>query len=692
MPIARFEMPDGRVARFKVPEGTTPDQANTLMQSYMAEQTPPKQEQSFDFAEFATKPPTLEGLGRSTAQFAGAATEGIAELADIIVSPVTETARRTGLIDSTPMAETVRQGAGAVGIPEASGPVERVATGTAKMVGPAIATMGVGGPLASSSGPVASGVGRALASQPGMQAATATSGGLATNLAKEDGQGPLTQFVAALAAGLAPITAKSITTNAIKTFGQATTKAAEEIIARNNIDMTGMSISARKQLLDQVKAGVKAGNVNEAALKRYIDYAKLGATPTKGRVTLDQIQLTHEKNLAKIGATSHDKSLQALSNIERQNDALLTQRINELGAENADDAFAASTKLINTLKAVDAPRNEAVNKAYQAVRDSKGRYAFLNTKQFSEKANQYLDEEMLGSALPVETRKILNDISSGKTPFNVNTMIQLDKRLSGQTSVAMRSGNKESAKAVGQVRKALSETELDQNMSDVGEQTIALYEKARQMAANRFSIIDDTPALKAALDNVEPDKFVQTFVTGTGNKANFSDVKSLAQELSKNPESLEIARNQIAKYLRDKATGSAADEVASFSAAAYNRALRQIGNKKLKLFFGKDGLEDLKRIGRVSSYEKFRPVGSAVNTSNTAATMIGRSADLTDQALGWIPGVGKYVSPMAANALRGVSASRESQLAMDKVLANQLSQGGMEALAAPIAGMVAGNQ
>jgi hypothetical protein len=32
MPIARFEMPDGRIARFEVPEGTTPEQAQKLIQ------------------------------------------------------------------------------------------------------------------------------------------------------------------------------------------------------------------------------------------------------------------------------------------------------------------------------------------------------------------------------------------------------------------------------------------------------------------------------------------------------------------------------------------------------------------------------------------------------------------------------------------------------------------------------------
>lgn len=43
MPIARFQMPDGRVARFQVPDGTTPEQAQQMMAAQMA-QGEPKQE------------------------------------------------------------------------------------------------------------------------------------------------------------------------------------------------------------------------------------------------------------------------------------------------------------------------------------------------------------------------------------------------------------------------------------------------------------------------------------------------------------------------------------------------------------------------------------------------------------------------------------------------------------------------
>jgi hypothetical protein len=46
MPIARFEMPDGRIGRFEVPEGTTPEQAQRMIAESLAQTEQPQQETS----------------------------------------------------------------------------------------------------------------------------------------------------------------------------------------------------------------------------------------------------------------------------------------------------------------------------------------------------------------------------------------------------------------------------------------------------------------------------------------------------------------------------------------------------------------------------------------------------------------------------------------------------------------------
>lgn len=47
MPVARFEMPDGRIARFEVPDGTTPEQAEAMIAEAMPQTTVPSKMDSF---------------------------------------------------------------------------------------------------------------------------------------------------------------------------------------------------------------------------------------------------------------------------------------------------------------------------------------------------------------------------------------------------------------------------------------------------------------------------------------------------------------------------------------------------------------------------------------------------------------------------------------------------------------------
>ena len=81
MPVARFQMPDGRIARFEVAEGTTPEQAQTQMQAFMANQQP-KQDQALFGAPAA---PTPESQAQAAAMGAGTA-QSVLEPAAAIAS------------------------------------------------------------------------------------------------------------------------------------------------------------------------------------------------------------------------------------------------------------------------------------------------------------------------------------------------------------------------------------------------------------------------------------------------------------------------------------------------------------------------------------------------------------------------------------------------------------------------------
>ena len=82
-----------------------------------------------------------------------------------------------------------------------------------------------------------------------------------------------------------------------------------------------------------------------------------------------------------------------------------------------------------------------------------------------------------------------------------------------------------------------------------------------------------------------------------------------------------------------RALNGQADEVGNFSSAAYTKAIDQIGDRKLRLFFQPDEINQLKALGRVSRYEQFQPSGAAVNNSNTAGALGGLAERILSQSV-----------------------------------------------------------
>lgn len=99
MPIARFQMPDGRIGRFEVPEGTTPDQAQLLIQSSIAEQPVSPSVQP---VQPATSNSSLQKITNPDNSFVGNLLGGITE-------PILQQA--TGMV-AKPLGELAGMGAG----------------------------------------------------------------------------------------------------------------------------------------------------------------------------------------------------------------------------------------------------------------------------------------------------------------------------------------------------------------------------------------------------------------------------------------------------------------------------------------------------------------------------------------------------------------------------------------------------
>jgi hypothetical protein len=577
----------------------------------------------------------ISSIPRQLGLTARSAIKGPAEIVGILSDPVAALLSKATGRPMVTAGESAEMLANYIGLPKPESTTEKVVGKGVEMVSGMGGQTALAAREAARAAPgIAKSVYQSLAANPAQQLAAGAGGGVAGEYAKETGGGAGSQFVAALAGGVGGAGAAGVAQKAYtginSLIGSLRSKPADinqiniqldNILSGSGIDTGQIPGAVRGELLSEMQKAMKTGgSINPDVVRRIADYGVVGAKPMRGNVTLNPAQITQERNLMKMGANSTNKDLQMMSETARNNDMQLTGRLNELGANKAVDRVTAGSNIQSALKGIDAPRKAAVDAAYQAVRDSSGRYANLDVPTFSNLANNALDEQMLGSALPKNAMSLLNDVSSGKIPLNVNTMTQLDKRLSGLARDASASGDSQGALAIKQIRNALNQTPVE---STAGVKALAQYDEARQLAANRFRKIEENPAMAAALDDSAPDKFVQTFILGKGNKANERDVMSLSAELRKDKEAFQSAKEQIAYHLKQKALSGNADEVGNFSPSAYNKALAEIGDKKLRMFFNKDEFAMMKAVGRVASYEKFQPTGSAVNNSNSASAFAG---------------------------------------------------------------------
>lgn len=442
---------------------------------------------------------------------------------------------------------------------------------------------------------------------------------------------------------------------------------------RSGVDWSRLSQEYRNNLISETQNALKAGGrLDPQAAQRLADFQRVGATPLSGQVSRNPYQFANEQNLARmeVGAPI----AQRLGEQQQRFGQVLDDIKPTTG-----DAYTAGQRVEGALRGRDAARKAVVDSAYGAARDSSGRAAPMDASTFSRQANDALDSRMLGNYLPAEARSILNDVSSGKIPLNVNTAVQIDQTLSAAQRAA---GNgTPQALAISQVRNALNSAPIS---TGAGQEAKAAFDSARGLAARRFAAQEASPALGAVTSGEAPaaEKFVETFVIR-------SPVAETARNLrAMGPEARVQARGNVIDWIKEKAVNGE-----KFSPAGLKKALDTIGNRKLNLIFAGDreGLATLQALRRASSNAITPPVASGVNYSGSG-TMAMDSLDKISRIPilgGLLPKGGDIVrASQVSNSLNLPGLAQQGAPLIPQDILNAISRtGGL--LAAPAAAAAA---
>lgn len=237
-----------------------------------------------------------------------------------------------------------------------------------------------------------------------------------------------------------------------------------------------------------------------------------------------------------------------------------------------------------------------------------------------------------GNSLPIKTleeiRKMINDVG-GDTPSNQRMSAQtkgvIDSLTEGQGGELYRDARNEYRKYASEFQNQSAVARMMATKPGTADRAIA-YEDVWQKAVPGDYSVQDLRNLRVSL-----------FKEGPKGAQAWKDLGSATID-----------------YLKQQATRTAAmDEAGNpiVGAAGMRNALKSIGRDKLDLLFTKNGASKLYDLSAVIDDLKLAPPGS-VNTSNTAATLIGA---LTEAGLtGAVTGVPVPVGSAIKFAIQGV--------------------------------------
>lgn len=548
-----------------------------------------------------------------------------------------------------------------------------------RLVGNAAATL----PAAAIPGGAAAGLGTRMAS-------AAAQGGLSSaSMFTPEGESKITQtlvgagFGAAVPAAITGI--KTALTSIADKF-----KAAPAIdlpalkgeltlqLQQHGIDFGRLTGDVQKSLLDDATRAVQIGGKLDAeSLARKADIEAIGAKPTQASVTRDPRAWQTEKNLRGIQGVGDP-----IVKREQENATAMIDYLAKLRAQSggkAGTAYEAGQSAVGAIRSQDAAKKQVVDGLYDAYRSMGVSDVGVPDTKIADTLGRVADEIGVEN-IPAAVMNRLKEFGlMGGTRTKLLTINEADKlnRLINNNNPG---AGTPGARALQPIKQA-----LDEALLDVPESVLPasdMLRMARSAAAQRFAEQRAGSGIKAAVDDVAPDRFVKKFILD----ADVREMRGTLAELRKSPQGQQ-AISDIKGHLFDnllmKATGATSldDIPGRFSGATFSKALDAIAPEKLHQIFTPSELESLRTLQRASKYLTQEVPFSDVNYSKTSAAL----ANILLK-VGNTPFVGKMLAPVIGAGKIGVDwvkdANARKQVA--EALLGSAASAGQKAPAAPV--------
>ena len=369
------------------------------------------------------------------------------------------------------------------------------------------------------------------------------------------------------------------------------------------------------QASPELQAAVKkfGGNVNPEVLARHVDADTLPEPIklTTGQATRDPNKWADEWNFR-----DQDAAFRANQN------KTLTRNIDLIEDRARPDVMAANAvedgdNLINAYKAYDAPIKDNINQLYTKLRDANGGDFPIDSVTFADNAKAALKADMSTDFLPAQFSKMLDSYAEG-APMTFSDFETMRTRLAAESRKAARSGDGNMEHALSVVRDQLEALPIKDTAAA---EVKPLADAARAAASQRFQEIANDPAYKAALNDVDPDKFAQKYVIN-GTRDNVAEMAQKFQNIPDMPEAPQFLSAAGLRYLKNQAVKGVAGEEKWTGQASFNKAIKQLQDtNKFQTIFDPKTAEDLNKLGKVAAYIEMPPPGAVINTSGTASVL-----------------------------------------------------------------------